>query len=328
MCHSDRSVNGNDGFNLGLGGVLVATFLTLQQEVGAQVGLDPSITNQATLLKRWLNNSQQIILRSFEWPFLRSPTPLVIQTVTDITTGTVATIAGSATITFSSAPTVSVAGRFIQTSSSQDWYKITTHSALSTSATLEIAAIYTAPAATYTVRKLYYSTSSSVDRIIQIFQDILPYQLLESTPEYFQSFNPGFLSSGTPRLYCMAGIDSSSGAGVPQFRLWPNPDAVLNLRIDYLTVATDMVADADISVIPAKWHTTVLVEGAKAQGYSFLDDSRYAASATLFDGMIESMKTEYDIGMHRHRVMTAADNQPVGGNLGYMPLPFNYPRNS
>ena len=25
---------------------------------------------------------------------------------------------------------------------------------------------------------------------------------------------------------------------------------------------------------------------------------------------------------------TAADNQPVGGNLGYMPLPFNYPRNS
>jgi len=26
--------------------------------------------------------------------------------------------------------------------------------------------------------------------------------------------------------------------------------------------------------------------------------------------------------------MTAADNQPVGGNLGYMPLPFNYPRNS
>lgn len=312
----------------------MSSFLILQQELAAQVGLDQTVSSQATLLKRWLNNAQQVILRSFEWPFLRSPTPLVIQTVTDITAGTVATTAGSTSITFSTAPVdsngsnVSVSGRFIQTSSSKDFYRITAHTSGTTAATLEIGAITTATAATYTVRKQYYSTSSSVDRIIQVFQDVLPYQLIETSPEYFQSFNPGFLSSGTPRIYCMAGIDSSSGSGVPQFRLWPNPDAVINLRIDYLTVATDMSADADISVIPAKWHTTVLLEGAKAQAYSFMEDSRYVNSVKLFDSMIEEMKTEYEIGLHRHRVMTSADNQPVGGNLGYMPLPFNYPRNS
>lgn len=312
----------------------MASFLTLQQELGAQLGLDQTISSQATLLKRWLNNSQQMILRAYEWPFLRSPTPLAIQTVTDITTGTVATTAGSTSITFSTTPVdsnganVSVSGRFIQTSSSKDWYKITAHTSGTTAATIEIVAIYTAAAATYTVSKFYYSTSTNVDRIIQIFQDVLPYQLIETTPEYFQSFNPGFLSSGTPRLYCMAGIDSSSGAGTPQFRLWPKPDAVINLRIDYFTVATDMSADADISVIPAKWHTTTLIEGAKAQGFSFGDDSRYGASVQLFDLMMEEMKTEYENSLHRHRVMTSADNQPVGGNLGYMPLPFNYPRNS
>lgn len=304
------------------------TFLTLQQELAIQCGLDQTISSQATLLKRWLNNAQQIILRSFEWPFLRSPTPLVIQTVADITTGTVATIAGSTSITFSSAPTVSVANRYIQTSSSSDWYKITSHTASSTSATLEIVAINTAASATYTVRKVYYGTSTSVDRIIQVWQDVLPYQLLETTPEYFQSFNPGFLSSGTPRIYCMAGIDSSAGAGTPQFRLWPNPDAIINLRIDYFTVATDMSVDSDVSVIPAKWHTTVLLEGAKAQAFSFLDDGRYKDSVILFSSMIEEMKNEYENSLHRHRVTTAADNQPVGGNLGYMPLPFNYPRNS
>lgn len=312
----------------------MSTFLVLQQELGAQVGLDQTVSNQATLLKRWLNNAQQMVLRSYEWPFLRNPTPLVIQTVPDITSGTVATTAGSTSITFSTAPVdpngsnVSVSGRFIQTSSSSDYYRITAHTSGTTAATLEIGAIRTAAAATYTVRKKYYSTSANVDRIIQVFQDVLPYQLIETTPEYFQSFNPGFLSSGTPRLYCIAGIDATTGAGVPQFILWPNPDAVINLRIDYLTVATDMVADADISVIPAKWHTTVLMEGAKAQAFSFLDDSRYANAVTLFKNMIEEMKTEYEIGLHRHRVMTAADNQPVGGNLGYMPLPFNYPRNS
>lgn len=312
----------------------MASFLVLQQELGAQCGLNQTVSAQATLLKRWLNNAQQVILRSFEWPFLRSPSPLVIQTVPDITTGTVATTAASTSITFSSAPVdsnsnnVSVSGRYIQTSSSKDWYKITAHTSGTTAATLEIAAITTASAATYTVRKMYYSTSTSVDRIIQVFQDVLPYQLIETTPEYFQSFNPGFLSSGTPRIYCMAGIDSSAGAGTPQFKLWPNPDAVINLRIEYFTVATDMSADADISVIPAKWHTTVLLEGAKAQAFSFMDDTRYANAVTLFNSMIEEMKNEYENSLHRHRVMTAADNQPVGGNLGYMPLPFNYPRNS
>lgn len=312
----------------------MASFLTLQQELGAQCGLDQTVSSQATLLKRWLNNSQQMILRAYEWPFLRSPTSLVIQTVPDITSGTVATTAASTSITFSTAPkdvngsNVSVSGRYIQTSSSLDWYKITAHVSGATAATIEIGATTTATAATSTVQKWYYSTSTNVDRIIQIYQNVLPYQLLETTIEFFQSFNPGFLSSGTPRMYCMAGIDSSAGAGTPQFRLWPNPDAVINLRIDYFTVATDMSLDADISVIPAKWHTTTLIEGAKAQAYSFLDDSRYANSVKLFDLMIEEMKTEYEIGLHRHRVTTAVDNQPVGGNLGYMPLPFNYPRNS
>lgn len=312
----------------------MASFLTLQQELGAQCGLDQTVSSQATLLKRWLNNSQQMILRAYEWPFLRSPTSLVIQTVPDITSGTVATTAASTSITFSTAPkdvngsNVSVSGRYIQTSSSLDWYKITAHVSGATAATIEIGATTTATAATFTVQKWYYSTSTNVDRIIQIYQNVLPYQLLETTIEFFQSFNPGFLSSGTPRMYCMAGIDSSAGAGTPQFRLWPNPDAVINLRIDYFTVSTDMVLDADISVIPAKWHTTILVEGAKAQAYSFLDDSRYANSVKLFDLMIEEMKTEYEIGLHRHRITTAVDNQPVGGSLGYMPLPFNYPRNS
>lgn len=312
----------------------MATFLQLQQELGAQCGLDQTVSSQATLLKRWINNSQQAILRSFEWPFLRSPYPLVIQTVPDYSTGTVATTAGSTSITFSVAPTdvngsnVSVSGRFIQTVSSKDWYRITAHTSGATTATIEIAAITTAAAATLTIRKMYYGTSTNVDRIIQIWQDVLPYQLIESTPEYFQSFNPGYLASGTPRIYCMAGIDSSSGSGTPQFRLWPNPDGVVNLRIDYLTVATDMSADGDISVIPAKWHTTILLEGAKAQGFSFLDDSRFSYADEKFKDLIEEMKQEYENSLHRHRVTTAADNQPVGGNLGYMPLPFNYPRNS
>lgn len=311
----------------------MASFLTLQQELAAQAGLDQTVAAQATLLQRWLNNSQQMICRAYEWPFMRSPTPLVVQTVTDITAGTVLTTAGSTSITFSTVPldpngnNVSVQGRYIQTVDSKDFYRITAHTSGSTSATLEAGAIKTNAAATYTVRKYFYSTTSTVDRILEISQDVLPYQLIETSYEYFQSYNPGFLSSGTPRIFCMQGYDSAIPQ-TPQFRLWPNPDAVINLTVWYLQTPTDMSANTDISIIPAKWHTTILLEGAKAQAFSFLDDTREQDSKNTFALMIEEMKTEYENSMHRHRLMTAVDNQPVGGNLGYMPLPFNYPRNS
>lgn len=303
----------------------MATFLALQQDLAGQCGLDQTVSDDATLLKRWINKGQQEILRAFEWPFNRASTPLVIQTETDYTTGTVATTLGSTTITFSSAPLTSKTNQYIQTSSSLDWYRITAHTAATTTATIEIGALATAAAATFTVRKVFYTTNSAVDRIIQIVQSVLPYQLTETSPEYFQSINPAFLSSGTPRIYMPAGLDSS---GYVQFRLWPNPDAAINLYIDYLKTATDLSADSDVSVIPAKWHTSVLLEAAKIEAYEFLDDTRQDRSLAQFKSDLEEMKTEYETGLHRHRVMTAVDNQPVDGNLGYLPLPSYYPRGS
>lgn len=304
---------------------MATTFLQLQQDLGAQVGLDPTVSANATLLKRWINKAQQRVLRAFEWPFNRCSSPLVVQTVPDYTTGTVATSLGGTTITFSVAPTVSFTGRYIQTVSSKDWYRITAHTANTTTATIEIGALFAATADTFTVRKVYYSTDSTVDRIIQVTQTILPYQLIETTPEYFQSFNPGFLASGTPRMYMPAGLDAS---GYLQFQLWPNPDAAINLSIYHLKNGVDMSSDADLSVIPEKWRSTVLIDGGMVEAFVFDDDTRAESAEVIFMKDIDEMKSEYEQGMHRHRVMTAADNQPVGGNLGYMPLPFNYPRNS
>lgn len=304
---------------------MATTFLQLQQDLAGQVGLDQTISSNATLLKRWINKAQQRVLRAYEWPFNRSQNPMVVQTVADYSTGTVSTTAGSTTITFSVAPTVSFTNRYIQTSSSNDWYRITAHTANVTTATIEIAAIYTLSAGTFYVRKVYYSTDATVDRIIQVTQSILPYQLIESTPEYFQSFNPGFLSSGTPRIYLPSGVDTN---GYPQFQLWPNPDAVINLSVYYFKISVDMSSDSDISVIPEKWRTSVLIDAAEVEAFEFLDDSRAETQEVFFQRGIEEMKMAFDIGLHRHRVMTSADNQPVGGNLGYMPLPFNYPRNS
>ena len=42
----------------------MASFLTLQQELAAQAGMDQTVLAQATLLKRWLNNAQQVVVRT------------------------------------------------------------------------------------------------------------------------------------------------------------------------------------------------------------------------------------------------------------------------
>lgn len=91
---------------------------------------------------------------------------------------------------------------------------------------------------------------------------------------------------------------------------------MVNLAIVYQQAAVDMSADSDVSIIPAKWHTTVLLEGAKAQAYSALDDARFASSLQFFNAGIEEMKLEYEVSLHRHRIMTAIDNQPIGGAPG------------
>lgn len=293
-------------------------FLTQQQELAAQLGFDQTDSDTATLLKRWLNTSQQTIIQAAEWPFLRSSSPLIVQTVADVTTGTLTTVANSATITFTSGPAASVAGYYVQTSSSKDWYRITAHTAAATTATISPAAIYSGSALTFTVRKFYYSTSAAVDRILQMKQAITPYQLREMDKEGFDKMMPNPSDVGTPLVYVMAGKDATD---FWQFILWPSPNIVANLYIDYLQAATDLVADADVSIIPAKWHTSVMLDGAKWLGYGFNDDTRVDAARQNFFNGIEAMKQEMMPSRSENRVIRPAD---WADPLFPFPLPSQY----
>lgn len=300
---------------------MTMTFLTAQQEVAAQCGLDYTDTQQGPLIKRWINTAQKYIYSQAPWEFLRSSTPLVVQTVTDVTTGTVTTVSGSATGTFSSAPTVSVQGRYIQTSSSLDWYNITAHTAGQTTFTVEAPFITSGSGLTFTVRKFYYSTSALVDRILQINNSIAPFHLKERTKEYFDSRYIYQTQTGLPLVYMMCGLDSS---GIWQFKLWPSPSTVQNLYIDYLQVGVDLSADLDVSLIPEKWFRSGVIEGAAWQGYKFLDDTRAEGNSLekFMEETIERMKDEMFPSTNLHRVLNSIDDSSL---INEFPLPPTYP---
>lgn len=294
-------------------------FLISQQEVAAQLGLDNTVSSQNTLVKRWINTSQQMIAQAYDWPFLRASTPLIIKTVPDYTTGT-ATVAASATaVTISATIAASKLGQYIQFADANNWYKVTAHTAGTAAITIDPAAISVNTAATYTIRKFHYSLDSTVDRVLSIRQSITPYDLHEVSAEKFHLWEPNPTNTGNPRVYFMLGKDSSD---VWQVGLWPIPDSVINLYVEYIKAVTDLSSDSDTSIIPAKWHTNVLLKGALWQGLMFLGDTRAKQARDEFYLGIAEMKNQNQPSKRNHRVMQSVDD-PAPASVS--PLPGNYP---
>lgn len=296
-------------------------FLGMQQAVADTLGLSLNITAQATQIQRYINQACRIVYQSFDWPFLKAPNPYTLQTVTDYTTGTVTTTAGSTSVTFSGNISNSVAGYYLQTSSSKDWYRVTAHTAGTATATLEAPAIYTGSSVTFTLRQFFYSLNATpaIDRIYSVKQPITPFQLMEMSETLFNEVKPDPNTTGTPKLFILAGQDAS---GHWQMGFWPIPNQVQNISIEYLQEPVDLSANTDTGVIPDKWRSTVIVEGAVTFGYQSLDDSRFPNALAVFNAGIDAMKMEYGPSTSKTRIMRSVDQAL---NLKPIPFPENYP---
>lgn len=295
------------------------TFLTLQQELSDRLhAYDETVTAEATKLKRWLNMAQQYISSKRIWPF--QLVEEIIQTVPDITTGTVSISAGGTALTFSSGPAASVANRYIQLQTSNDWYKITSHTAASTSATISPAYVGTSnlTAGTYKVRKLLYTTTTPLIQILDMKQVVTPVRVISVSPREADFFLPLYYDSGTPYYYIMSSPNSS---GTPQFSFINSPSSIMNIMIRGIQALTDMSADGDISIIPSPWHDA-LVNIAAYYGFQGLDDERAAMELKVGELRIDDMARVYSHDLGRHRVMEPFDNQ---SNFGLQwALPSNF----
>ena len=287
----------------------------MQKELSDRTGAyNYTISDDATKLKRWLNMAQQYICGKRNWPFMIATE--IVQTVTDITTGTVSISASDTALTFSSAPSVSVANRYIQLSTSDDWYLITAHTAASTSATISPAYVGTSAlsAGTYKVRKLLYGTSSSapLDSYLEIKKTVNPGRLESISRREGEFFLPLYLEAGNPTTYIMGPTDSS---GNLQFSLANPPDAIINLLVRGIKKLSDLSADSDTSIIPTRWDSAMIDIGAH---YAFvgLDDTRAKTELERGELKVSDMAKVFDTDLGRHRVMASVD----GGGLDYFPV--------
>lgn len=290
-------------------------FLSQQQELSDRLkAYDETISSDATRLKRWLNRGQQYICGKMNWEFMNVQE--IIQTTTDYTTGTVSTMEGSTSITFSGTISTSRANSFIKFSDSNDWYQITAHTAGTASATISPAAINTNTTATFTIRKLFYQTSTAIDSILDMKQWVTPVVVRSIERTSADVFAPLYYDAGTVYNYFPTVPDSS---GNLQWSFLFSPDSVINVVVRGVRKLSDLSADGDTSIIPERWQDAI-VDVAAHYGFTGLDDNRAKAELERAEIKIADMARVYSPDLGRMRVI----GQPRTFTHPVYGLPANY----
>ncbi len=281
------------------------TFVNLKLKVAEETGLNT--TNDNTKLGVWVNEAYRFIAGLRRWPWnLATKT---IQTVADITTGTVSVNAGATSITFSTGPTPSIATDFqIQfTAESDDWYLVTAHTAGQTGATISPGFVgssnYSSKA--YIVRKVFYSLASDVDQIINMKQAITDVALQYIDPRDLDDYQPDpTATSESPYSYTVIGFDSSGNWRV---RFFPTPTTILNVHYKFYQRPTDMSSDGDLPILPTKWHQAIAFVALSMYGHPYIDDSRMSMAQSRARTILTEMIKQISPLPDKHPVIQAWD---------------------
>jgi len=278
-------------------------FSNLVLAVAEETGLNT--TADATKLKSWVNESYRFLAGMREWPWMMGSG--VVQTTADITSLTASVAGLGTTVTLSTTYATTLATDYwIQFATTDDWYPITAHTAGTDE--LTIAPGYTQSAALVdgacTIRRIYYSLASDADRIIDMYEAIQDRQLDYVDPRELDLQLPDPTATGTPRAYTLLGFDSSNAW---RANFYPIPDAVSNISYRYYKRITDLSADADIPVLPIKWHQAIIFVALAMFGHPYIDDSRMQSAESRARQMVGEMMKQQSPLPDKHSVIKPWD---------------------
>lgn len=268
------------------------TYLQIRQRIAELMGQSSTDTTpdaNATMqdkLKAWVNDRYKALAGKESWNWLIKD--FIVQTVEEITTGTVTATTDSTTITFTSGPAASVTGYFIQFSDTDDWYEIESHTAAATTAVLTKAFLGTTSSSlTYILRKVYYALPSDTGKILNVRQARTKGALHYLPIRQLDLMVPDRTHTGTPEIYTIAGVDSDR---LYKMELYPVPNEKMNIQGRYYRVVSDLSADADIPILPAEYHGLLVWDVLQTYGYLFLDDTRLSAAKAEYNTLFKDMK--------------------------------------
>ncbi len=208
--------------------------------------------------------------------------------------GTVTATLDSTTLTFSAAPSINLLGYHIRINNDAEVYRITAHTGVSTTATIESAYIKTTGAYEYKAFKLIY-TLSGIMMLMGEFQTSRRYglecnEIIVTGKSTLNSKYP--LSSVSEMLPTMAAIlklDPDTGEVTLQFNGYPREREKISM--DYIPIPTDLDLVGSNPLLP-KHHRLVLGELALYYYQLGLDDDRAMMHLSNAKAMYKSLVRE------------------------------------
>jgi hypothetical protein len=256
-----------------------------------------------------------------EWWWLRADDQgvLTLNPVED--TGTVSVTNNSTLITFSSAPTPSVAGRHFKVDDHADVFIISSHTASTTSATLE--SVYTGTtdtAASFRAMQLDYDLASDV---MSLSSSMTSYQdgRMSINGINLEVLNGRWpkneIGSGVPHNFAMIGDQKV------RFSHYGGTSSTDLIKIDYeyLKLPSDLADDTATPIVPREYRY-ILADWALSFLYSAKDDAKAGDAAALAQRGLRAMAKQNRRRMVKQSGGAYAKIQPRLGQVQRMMRPL------
>lgn len=305
----------------------MATTLTdIITDVAQKASIDTQNQVNMNNLIRWVNNTLDDVCQAYPWPWLHER--YVFPSVVDIT-GTVGSVSvdctnGSNVVTGTGTSfTAAYVGRFIQFSSSNDWYKIT---AVSSTTSLTIETEY-APATEasmdFRVRKVNYDLPTDMTRIIDIRQSRTPAKLVSVDVRTFDMFSPLTTSVGNPRAYYVWAYNNPSSLTGQNYAvtLFPVPDQAMIFEVRYIKRPPQLSAGTDIPAIPQIF-ADILVTGTLVHAYQWQNSPNTGGQKQQFKDALKDLIGKMPQTEDNVDIIQACDTVP--GPMQIVPFPSQY----
>lgn len=231
------------------------------------------------------------------WLWLRKSSPGTLTLSPSYSTGTISVTNNSTSITFSSAPTDDKVGWFFKVDDHGDIFRIVTHGAGNTVATLD--SVYTgstSSAASFKVFKTEYSLASDLLMLfspMRVYQDNRKKIYGTSSRELDEKFPMTTIVSGVPTAFAFIGDK------LIRFNKYGYTTSTELIRIDYdyLYAPSDLTGVANEEpVIPIQWRR-ILAEYAAGLILYDKNDNRADIHINMAKNMLLSMKLANDFAM-------------------------------
>ncbi len=203
------------------------------------------------------------VVATFPWAKAAQPKTL---TLIPVETGTATIVQNSTGITFSSGPASTRVGyhiKFGTGANAEVTYRIITHTAGDTAATLDSEVVSSSASVTYTMFKIDWTVGSSdILRMVDVFNSYIDpglgsdsYQLIGEPEREFRRYFPTF-TSGTPTHFTI--LYESAGTFTVRFNKYAAALTYKRLEIPYIPIPTDLTAsDLSIPIVPLHHRQTL-----------------------------------------------------------------------